>query len=395
MKKIMLGLVGILLLIVSVQAQSINPQVSVIMTKYDPFPVEAGNYFTLWVKVQNLGAVDAQNVTLELLDTFPFTIDPNEERVRFFGTVKAGEDLLAQYRVRVEDSAVEGNNPLDVRLSTDGRVFFTTSFDVYVESRLVDFEIGNLASEPENLFSDSENNKLTITLHNVGEGEAKLVKTELRLPSGFIPSSSYSDTYSIGTVGAESSGNAVFYIDIDRSVQSGEHYATLKVSYKDSQNSEYREKVLMVKLPVRASPSFEVTGLVTNPEIIGQGMEGIELKVSIQNTGSREAENVNVRVLKEATQPFDFDEKSNFVGNLDPGESGEAVFRFDADNTADLKKYIMDIEIRYTQDSTVKTVGDKISFSVTERLPDLTGSYVLIILGIAVIAIAVWLVKRK
>jgi hypothetical protein len=395
MKKIVLGLIGVLLLVVSVQAQSINPQLSVIMTKHDPFPAEAGQYFTLWIKLQNLGGIEARNVTLEILDTFPFTIDPNEERTRSFGTVKAGEDVLAQYRVRVEDNVVEGNNPIDVRLSTDGRVFFTTSFDIYVESMLVDFEIGNMASEPENLFSDTENNKLTITLHNVGEGEAKLVKTELRLPDGFTPSSSYSDSYSIGTVSAESSGSAAFYIDIDKSVKSGEHYGTLRISYKDSSNNEYREKVLMVKLPVRASPSFEVTGVETSPEIIGQGMDGIELKVSIQNTGSREAENVNVRVLKEATQPFDFDEKSNFVGNLDAGEAGEAVFHFDADQTADLKKYIMDIEIRYTQDSTVKTAGDKISFRLTERMPDLTGSYILVIIGIAVIAIAVWLVRRK
>jgi hypothetical protein len=294
----------------------------------------------------------------------------------------------------VDKDALDGRNPIDLKIGTGFEGFFIKSFDITVESKVVDFAVGSLLSEPERLYSDTENNKLIINLQNIGEGTAKLVKTELMLPEGFTPAESYSDEYSIGNVEAETSEDAIFFIDIDKYVKAGEYLGTLKVFYKDETDDEYKRRSLQVMIPVRASPSFEITGLTITPEKIGQGMENIEIKLDILNSGSREAENVNVRVLKEATQPFDFDEKSDFVGNLEPNETGQAVFKFDVDNTADLKKYFLDVEIRYTQDNTVQIADDKISFSVTELLPDFTGIYIFLIIFLVIVAGIIWYYKK-
>ena len=384
----------VLLVPIGVQAQGLQPELSVVMTRYDPYPAETGEYMNLWVKVQNLGSVSARNLTLELQDTYPFSVDASEERVRSFGEVLPTEPVLVEYRVRVDSDALDGRNPIDLKVSADGRGFFIESFDIYVESKAVDFAIGSLVSEPERLVSDSESNKLTLNLQNVGESAAKLVRAELLLPDGFTPSESYSDEYSVGNIEAESSGTAIFYLDIDDSVEAGEHIATMKVFYKDGNDDEYKRKTLQVRIPVRSSPAFEIANITLQPGVLGQGMDDVEMVLDIVNTGSREAENVNVRVLKEATQPFDFDEKSNFVGDLQPGEKGQAVFHFDVDGTADLKKYIMDIEIRYTTDSTVNIADDTISFEVTESMPDPTGFYIMAIIILLIIGMVVWFVKR-
>jgi hypothetical protein len=377
-----------------VQAQGLQPELSVVVSRYDPFPAEPDRYMTLWIKVQNTGPVPARNVTLELLDTYPFSLDASEERVRSYGELQVTEPVLAEYRVRVDSGALDGRNPIDLKISSDGRDFFIKILDINVESKIVDFAIGSLLSEPERLVSDTENNKLTINLQNIGEGDAKLVRTELMLPEGFTPSDSYSDEYAIGTIISEGSGTAIFYIDIDRAVQAEEHLATMKVSYKDEADGEYKRKTLQVRIPVRSSPSFEITGVEISPETLGQGMKDVELRLDMMNSGTREAENVNVRVLKEATQPFDFDEKSNFVGNLGPNEAGQAVFHFDIDSTADLKKYIMDIEIRYTTDSTVNIADDRISLEVTEQLPDSTGLYIFLIIFLVIVGIVIWFIRK-
>jgi hypothetical protein len=387
-------LLAIMLLAPLVDAQGLQPELSVVMTRYDPFPAEPGKYMTLWVKVQNIGSVSARNVTLELLDTYPFSLDASEERVRTYGEVLVTEPILAEYRVRVDSDALDGRNPIKLKIGMDGRDFFIRSFDINVESKAVDFAIGSLVSEPERLQSDTEDNKLTLEIQNIGESTAKLVRAELELPGGFYPSESYSDEYAVGSIEAESSRDAIFYIDIDRSVTQGEHIGTLKVYYKDDSDGEYKRKTLQVRIPVRASPSFEITQVAFNPEEIGQGMEGIEMKMDIRNSGTREAENVNVRVLKEATQPFDFDEKSNFVGDLEPNATGQAVFHFDVDGTADLKKYILDIEIRYTQDSTVSIAEDRVSFSVTRPLPNFTGVYIFLIIILALVSGTFWYYKK-
>jgi hypothetical protein len=378
----------------AVQAQASLPELSVVMTRYDPFPAETGKYMTLWIKVQNMGPVSAKNVTLELLDTYPFSLDASEDRAKTFGEVLPTEPVLVEYRVRVNNDALDGRNPIDLKVSTNGRDFFVESFDINVESKAIDFAIGSLLSEPERLVSDSENSKLTLSLQNIGESTAKLVRAELMLPDGFTPSESYSDEYSVGNIEAESSGNAIFYIDIDKSVDTGEHLGTLKVFYKDGNDDEYRRKTLQVRIPVRSSPLFDITGMETVPQEIGQGMQNVELRLDVMNSGSREAENVNIRVLKEATQPFDFDEKSNFVGNLGPNETGQAVFHFDVDGTANLKKYIMDIEIRYTTDSTVNIANERISFEVTKRLPDPTGMYIMIIIFLVVVGLIAWYIRK-
>jgi hypothetical protein len=387
-------LLAILLLAPCVNAQGLQPELSVVMTRYDPFPAEPGKYMTLWIKVQNIGHVSARNVTLELLDTYPFSLDASEERVRTYGEVLVTEPILAEYRVRVDSDALDGRNPIDLKIGMEGREFFIRSFDITVESKAVDFAIGSLVSEPERLQSDTENNKLTLGIQNIGESTAKLVRAELELPDGFYPSESYSDEYAVGSIDSESSEDAIFYIDIDRSVSQGEHIGMLKVYYKDDSDGEYKRKTLQVRIPVRASPTFEITQVALNPKEIGQGMEGIEMKIDIRNSGTREAENVNLRVLKEATQPFDFYEKSNFVGDLEPNETGQAVFQFDVDGTADLKKYILDIEIRYTQDSTVSIAEDRVSFSVTQPLPNFTGIYIFLIIILALVSGTFWYYRK-
>jgi hypothetical protein len=53
-----------------------------------------------------------------------------------------------------------------------------------------------------------------------------------------------------------------------------------------------------------------------------------------------------LRVFKDASQPFEFNEKSDFVGKLEPGESGDAILRFTVDEKAPEKKYLLDVELR-------------------------------------------------
>jgi hypothetical protein len=373
-----------------------SPDISVVMTSYDPFPAEAGRYFDLWIKVQNVGGSGAGNVTIELPDTYPFSLDPGEKRTWSFGSIDVTQSFLVQYRVRVADDAVDGPNPIKLRVSTDGGAsYIEKSFDVSVESKVIDYAVGRLASDPTRLESDTTDNKLTIGLQNIGKAVAKLVTVQIILPPGFTPSQSYSDTYAVGDIASEASADAIFYVDIDESVRSGDYLATLRVQYLDSSNGDYRTKSLQLTIPVRASPAFGIENVTLTPAAVGQGATGVALAFRITNSGTAKADNVNVRILKEATQPFSFDEISDFVGNLQPGESGQAVFHFDVDPAADLKKYILDVEIRYTEDATVRTVDDTLSFSVTEPLPDSTGLYVLGILMLAAIGGAFWYYRRR
>ncbi len=75
------------------------------------------------------------------------------------------------------------------------------------------------------------------------------------------------------------------------------------------------------------------------------GTEAV-VRVKVINTGNENAESVSLRVFKDSSQPFEFSEKSDFIGKLEPGENGEAAIRFTVDKNAIAKKYLLDVELR-------------------------------------------------
>lgn len=409
----------LLMISVDVNAQAgYSPALRIDMLRYDPYPAEAGSYFTLYLKVENTGIGDAENVECELVTGYPFYLDPDGNPVRSIGILPGMDYAIFEYEIRVDPNPVEGNNDLDIRCSTmglDNEVTITETLSVNVESKNPEFAVGSIRSLPEELKADTEDIKLTVEVQNIGEGEAKLTTAKLSLPEGFSPSDSYSDMSNLGKIEMGSSGEAVFYIDVEEGVEPGIHVADLVLRYKDDNNAknDYRVQKLELELPVKPSPMLLVeeikagvstasegfTGYivrgdsVVNPSSITQGGIG-ELRIMVRNDGSEDAESVSVKVIKDSSLPFEFGEVYDFIGNLKPGQSSDAVFTFTTDRDAVLKKYLVDIEIRYVEDTDVKTVTDTIPLEVAITASDSVEIYFAII-AIIIVAGGILVWKRK
>jgi len=340
--------------------------------KYDPYPAEAGKYMNLWVKVENIGTEEAKNVTCVLLPEYPFSLDPNEDATRHIGKLPGAEEAILQYKLRVDSNAVEGWNEMRVKCQAENSdAWIIHKFEVYVESEIPEFAIGSVASEPTKLFPDSEENKLSVEIQNVGTGDAEFVTSELILPRGVTPSESYSNIANLGTIKEGESKLAEYYIDVDRSTVPGIYKAKLIVRYKDSNNNrkEYKNQTLNVDIVVKPLPIFEIESVSTDPGELSQG-DRATLRLTIKNVGFEEAKTVSVKIYKQSDQPFDFDEKYDYIGNLKPNQTGEAVFRFDVDSDANLKTYLLKAEIRYLIDDDVKIVEKQVPIRVEMKKKD-------------------------
>ena len=84
---------------------------------------------------------------------------------------------------------------------------------------------------------------------------------------------------------------------------------------------------------------------MTVPENLTPGASA-DVRITVKNTGNEKADSVSLRVFKDASQPFEFDEKSDFIGKLEPGESGDAVLRIKVGSGAVHKKYLIEVELR-------------------------------------------------
>ncbi len=355
--------------------------------KYEPYPAEAGKYLNLWIKVENAGMKSASDVTCVLVPEYPFYLDPNENATRHVGALSPSEYALLQYKIRVSKDAVEDWNEIKIKCQTEkSNTWVVYKLKIYVKSRLPEFAIGSIVSDPEKLVPDSKDNKLTVEIQNVGNGDAELVTTRLEVPNGISPTYSYSDISNIGTLKSGESKESTFYIDIEKNVKPGNYLANLTISYKVEDESTYKTKVLPLVISVKPIPLFTVDKIETHPSKISQG-DKVALKIRLRNVGFEKAKDVSVSVLKKSDQPFEFDEKYDYIGDLDFNQSGDAVFKFTVDDDANLKTYLLDLRVRYLVDDEVKTTDEQIPIKVEMEKRDSKTLFLGVIFVLAVIGV--------
>jgi len=364
-----------------------SPVLQIQELKYNPYPAEAGKYMDLWIKIENIRTEEAKDVTCILLPEYPFSLDPNENATSHIGKLPGAEEVILQYKLRIDSNAVEGWNEMKIKCQTENSDnWVINKFDIYVESKIPEFAIGSVASEPAKLFPDSEENKLSIEIQNIGTGDAELVTSKLILPKGITPSESYSNIANLGTIKEGESKTAEYYIDVDKNTIPGNYKAKLVIKYKDANNNrqEYKNRTLDVDVVIKPLPLFEIGNVTTIPKKISQG-DKVILRLKIKNIGFEEAKSVSIKIYKQSDQPFDFDEKYDYIGNLKPNQSGEAVFRFDVDDNANLKTYLLKAEIRYLIGDDVKIIEKQIPIEVEMEKKDSK----LFFLGILLVAFVI------
>ncbi len=150
--------------------------------KYGPFPVSPGNWFDVWVKVQNVGQEDAKNATFRFIPSYPFS--SNDKVVRSFGLVSGtisayaerqpGENqsnsnqVLLKFHVFVNNNAIEGvyNLKLESSVKGDSVTKFMYDLPISVEKSEVDFDT---------TLQDSRNIGTSFTITNTGTKSASSI----------------------------------------------------------------------------------------------------------------------------------------------------------------------------------------------------------------------------
>ena len=358
---------------------------SVKLMKYDPYPANTGEYVTVWIKIENPGlGSPSEDVQLRVVPEYPFSLEPGETGLEEIGKLSMNDFAIFDFRLRVDKDAIDGRNTLLVEYRDGIDVAWSeVELSLEVESDRVDFEIADIDSVPLRLKPGDEDAKIMVEIQNIGDGDADCVKSRLTLPDGFSASDSYSDIANLGTVAADASSQAIFYIDVEESVQPGEHIATITIDYMDKDSDEYKEETLDLRIPVKETPLFEIVSSEITPGTLTVG-DMVTLLMQIKNTGSEEAESVRVRVMLKSEQPFDFSNGNAFdyVGDLDVGEIGEAVLKFEVEDDAALKTYLLDIELRCVEDEDVHLFDKKVPVAVANAKQS---NLVLIFVGGAVL----------
>src|SRR5665648_805050 len=96
----------------AVSASSAEEVLSINVIKYDPYPAEPGSSVDVWIRVENIGSVDASNIKIQAYPKYPFTL--MDDGVKFAGTILKGQQVDYKYTFNVAEDAVYGTNEISI-----------------------------------------------------------------------------------------------------------------------------------------------------------------------------------------------------------------------------------------------------------------------------------------
>ena len=235
--------------------------------------------------------------------------------------------------------------------------------------------------------------EITTFVENAGKDTAKAISIYLAEDSDVLDSSyTNKNNVYVGRLNPGESREATFYLDVDKGAESKVYPIRFDFTYSDLDDNKYTAQVEREFL-VKEKPNLEVVG------VAGEGKAGssINLVVTLKNTGTEAAEAVDVRLVKDSSQPFSFDLRSNYIGELDVNETGQAVFKADIGREAEEKNHHLKLLVRAKGDSdkgddNIYIFNRRATIKVAGKAPNLL---MFLGLGFAVIAILGMLLYKR
>ena len=302
-------------------------------TRYEPFPVEPGNYFDLWVRVENFGSSNINNFKLRLVPEYPFSLDPNEEAIREFGLLEGGGQALFKFMVRADINAVEGSNPLKYEYTFTGGKWNEGQFNVNVYTLDPILSISDVVVDKERV-APGEEVEVDLKLKNMADSTLKDVNIKLNFieieqtTTGFQASvlpispigSSDEKTIKIVEGGVEES--VKFNLIVDSSAESTVYKIPVTITYNDMQGINYTKDTI-ISLVVGSEPDLAVTIDSSTAQMPGSVGDVV---VKFVNKGFSEIKFLYVTL--EENGDFEIISPSeSYLGNVDSDDYESAEYR--------------------------------------------------------------------
>jgi hypothetical protein len=318
------------------------------------------------------------------------------------GKLIGGESYNKVFRVKVHQNAPAGNYEfkLSGRWYVDDEpidIYKYVRFKMPVKKEGIIIDITTIQTVPSEVRPGDNYVKISSHIENVGEKDAKEVIINLDLPEKLQSSYTNNNRVWVGRVNSGEAKEITFFIDVDETNSEGIHDIKYLIDYMDVDNNKYK-KITELPFLVKSRPYIEVV------EYTGEGLAGTtnKLYVKIKNIGSESAESVDVRIIKQNSQPFTIDVRSDYVGELEPNEEATAIFDISVNRDAELKEHDFKLIIRSKGDTdegddNIYTYNRRAKFTVSGVAPNkllYAGIIGFIILIMFVIISKIWGKKK-
>ena len=359
-----------------------NLKVTIVET--NPYPAKIGEYLTLTVQVENIGGDKADNVDIEVVPQYPFSLDSEANALQNVGVLNPGRTATKEFYLFVDKNAQKGIRSIDIRTKTGkNSPWSEKSFDIRIGTETFNskgtVELKEFISDPE-VFMPGDRGTVTVTLKNTASNptvtisgsdfdtNARIQAAVLRpLSDGIIVlDAPYGD---MGLLGPGDSIKLTFNVKVAEDAPEGTHNFELAIEGNSfDYNSRKNIPLKVDSANIRVIPSKELQ--LTN------GESTIEFDVA--NTHPNEFSSVSI---KPEAEGITFYPAEYFIGPMDPDELFTIEFNAVEENSWSVSReegINMSLTANYNNgiNRHANTVGD-LKFIDTSESPESNSTAVL------------------
>jgi hypothetical protein len=310
-----------------------NLKVTIVET--DPYPAKIGEYLTLNVQVENIGGDKADNVDIEIVPQYPFSL-ADANTVQNIGALNPGRTATKEFHLFVDKNAQKGVRSINIRAKT-GRdsPWSEKSFDIRIGTETFNskgtVELKELVSDP-TVFMHGDRGTITVILTNSATTPTVTIggtdyDTNARIQSAVLKPLSdgiivldapYGD---MGLLGHGDSIKLTFNVKVAEDASEGTHNLELAIEGNSfDYNSRMNIPIKVDSSNIRVIPSKELTMI--------NGKATVEFDVA--NTHPNAFNSVSIKPEAEGVifYPAEY-----FIGPMNPDELFTIEFDAVADNS--------------------------------------------------------------
>ena len=302
-----------------------NYKIEVTLVNHEPDPAEPGKYVTVRFKIENDGRENAEDVVLELLPKYPFYLDPGESAVKKIGSVHGKQigkiGVIVNYRLKVDEQAVEGDIELELKYSiNDGVWILLEPLSVEVKPSSILLRAVRAFTNPE-VLEQGHKGTLHIDFENLALSFVKDVKVKLKLDGLPLATIGSTNEKVVKLIGAGNISRVSFDVVPQPEASSGLFNVPLEITFLDRLGTLYRKNE-SVGVMIGEQPELLVS--LDSSLVYGKGQTG---KVSLRfvNKGVTDVKFLQA-ALSESSDYRMLSAQSVYVGNIDSDDYETADF---------------------------------------------------------------------
>ena len=272
------------------------------------------------------------------------------------------------YDFKIHLQYLEEGEPVKIR-NQDGDYNFTVirEFSMPVDNEGVDISGNILHTDPRTPRPGDSYTEMNLEFTNTGNKPVEEIELRPETPKNIETAYSSDEKFYIDRLEEGGSSGKTLSLDLDEDLEPGLHQITLRANYEDTSGNRYSEEI-QVPLRVEGRPDLELVDSESEMKAGGSS----QVRFRVKNTGDQDAESVTARMIAERSQPFSLEDRSSYIGEIEAGETAEAVLDISSDRSADLKTHQVKVQLRVNGDSeegdqSVYTFMEDLEVELTER----------------------------